>query len=88
MLRRPNDHLLSIYHQCLQPGPLELHHRQKLGVAQGQPGFTLPDFATWVKSWKQDAPKQFYTQETMRRACLFGFSREISFLDLFGDNIN
>lgn len=62
MLRRPNDHLLSIYHQCLQPGPLELHHRQKLGVAQGQPGFTLPDFATWVKSWKQDAPKQFYTQ--------------------------
>eukprot|EP00913_Durusdinium_trenchii_P022408 g21048.t1 len=48
MLRRPKDHLLSIYHQCLQPGPLEIKALERRGIAPGQEGFNLPSFGDWA----------------------------------------
>ena len=60
MLRRPKDHLLSIYQQCHQPGPMEIKAMERRGIAPGQPGFTLPSFGDWVRSWNQHPPKKFY----------------------------
>ncbi|CAK9010374.1 unnamed protein product, partial [Durusdinium trenchii] len=63
MLRRPKDHLLSIYHQCLQPGPLEIKALERRGIAPGQEGFNLPSFGDWVRSWNQHPPKFYHAKD-------------------------
>eukprot|EP00434_Breviolum_minutum_P016194 symbB.v1.2.014270.t1/scaffold1033.1/size247163/8 len=57
MLRRPLDHVLSMYHQCTQaPNPILF----KLGVGVGQPGCDMPDtFAEWMHAWVEK-PREDY----------------------------
>lgn len=57
MLRRPLDHVLSMYHQCTQtPNPILM----KRGVGVGQPGYEMPDtFDEWVHAWVEK-PREDY----------------------------
>ena len=57
MVRRPLDHVLSMYHQCTQtPNPILM----KRGVGVGEPGYDMPDtFGEWVHAWVEK-PREDY----------------------------
>lgn len=57
MVRRPLDHVLSMYHECTQyPNPIIMRH----GVGVGEPGFDMPNtFGEWVHAWVEK-PREDY----------------------------
>mmetsp|Transcript_45066 Transcript_45066/g.84106 ORF Transcript_45066/g.84106 Transcript_45066/m.84106 type:complete len:323 (+) Transcript_45066:71-1039(+) len=64
MLRRPRDHVFSMYHHCKAGGGPAWHvMMSSIGAAPGQENWTLPDtFGEWVQRWAQH-PK--FGQETV-----------------------
>jgi len=53
MVRRPRDHVFSMYHHCLSGGgPGYNAVLRFMNAAPGQPGFTLPEtFGEWIFDW-------------------------------------
>ncbi|CAE7761860.1 CACNA1A [Symbiodinium sp. CCMP2592] len=62
MLRRPRDHVFSMYQHCYSGGGPGYYAALKLmNAAPGEPGFSLPDtFGKWIHSWVTKPHFGFY----------------------------
>ncbi|CAE7639438.1 CACNA1A, partial [Symbiodinium pilosum] len=88
MIRRPRDHVFSMYQHCYSGGgPGYYAALRAMNAAPGQENFTLPDtFGKWIENWVTKPHFGFYGVYEDEFHCYFPFNMQCSRLTCLHPN--